>query len=132
MQCRVLAALALVACNTAPAATTDFWGPTIEPPRGLAKLAPGMTVAEAKRLVPSLREPRHVGVRDELVLDSGVSDVKLAVRVEAGMVSTILAIVRGPNARGLLTRAWGNPVITRDQLGQPEVTWASEATGWKA
>ncbi len=132
MQCRVLTVLALVACNTAPAATTDFWGPMIEPPRGLAKLAPGMSVAEAKRLVPRLREPKHVGVRDELVIDSGVSDVKLAVRVEAGMVSTILATVHGHGARDLLTRAWGDPVITRDQLGQPEVTWASEATGWKA
>ena len=33
--------------------------------------------------------------------------------------------------RDLLTRAWGLPEITRDPLGQPEVTWASEATGWK-
>lgn len=124
--------LALVACNTAPAATTDFWGPTIEPPRGLAKLAPGMTIAEAKRLVPRLHEPKRMGVRDELVLDSGVSDVKLAVRVEAGMVSAILAIVRGHGVREQLMRAWGTPRITRDQLGQPEITWASEATGWKA
>lgn len=131
MQYRSLAVLALTACNTAPAATTDFWGPTVEPPRGLAKIAPGMSVAEAVKLVPALHEPKRVGVRDELVLDSGVRDVKLAVRVEAGTVSSILAIVQGPGARDLLTRAWGQPEITRDSLGQPEVTWASEATGWK-
>jgi hypothetical protein len=137
MSPRALAALALAlagiaACNSAPAATTDFWGPTIEPPRGLGKLAPGMSVAEAKRLVPALHEPARVGVRDELILDSGVSDVKLVVRVEAGTVSSILAIVQGHGVRDRLTRAWGKPEITRDQLLQPEVTWASEATGWKA
>jgi hypothetical protein len=131
MSYRVLAVLAVAACNSAPAATTDFWGPTIEPPRGLSKIAPGMRVADAVKLVPGLHEPKKPGVRDELVLDSGVSDVKLAVRVEAGMVSSILAIVQSPGARDLLTRAWGQPEITRDSLGQPEVTWASEATGWK-
>jgi hypothetical protein len=131
MQYRAVAVLALTACNTAPAATTDFWGPTIEPPRGLAKLAPGMSVIEAVKLVPELHEPKRAGVRDELILDTGVRDVKLSVRVEAGTVSSILAIVQGSGARELLTRAWGAPVITRDSLGQPEVTWASEATGWK-
>lgn len=119
------------ACSKAPAATTDFWGPTIEPPRGLAQLAPGMSVAEAKRLVPALHEPKRQGVRDELIVDSGVSDVKLTVRVEAGTVSSIIAIVQGQSVRDVLTRAWGLPEITRDSLGQPEVTWASEATGWK-
>ncbi|HSD89057.1 MAG TPA: hypothetical protein VLB44_16125 [Kofleriaceae bacterium] len=131
MQLRVLGTLALVACNSAPAATSDFWGPTIEPPRGLAQLAPGMSVAEAKRLVPALHEPKHQGVRDELIVDSGVSDVKLTVRIEAGTVSGIVAIVQGQSVRDVLTRAWGLPEITRDPLGQPEVTWASESTGWK-
>jgi hypothetical protein len=131
MLSRSLAVLALAACNSAPAATTDFWGATIEPPRGLAKLAPGMSVAEARRLVPQLHEPKRAGVRDELIVDSGVSDVKLTVRVEAGTVSSILAIVQGHTARDTLTRAWGQPEIARDQLGQPEITWASEATGWK-
>ncbi|HLL22118.1 MAG TPA: hypothetical protein VK427_08300, partial [Kofleriaceae bacterium] len=119
-----------MACNTAPAATTEFFGPLIEPPRGLAKIKPGMNVAEAKALLPELRED-HGGVRDKLVLDSGVSDVKLEVRIEANTVASIVAIVQGKNARELLTRAWGKPDIARDSLGQPEVTWASEATGWK-
>jgi hypothetical protein len=122
--------LALAACNSAPAATTEFFGPLVEPPRGLGKIQPGMSVAEAKRLVPELRE-EHSGVRDKLVLDSGVSDVRLEVRFEAGTVTNIVAIVQGKTARDMLTRAWGEPNITRDSLGQPEVTWASEATGWK-
>jgi len=121
---------ALVACNSAPAATTEFFGPLVEPPRGLAKIQPGMSVVEAKRLLPELRED-HGGVRDKLVLDSGVSDVKLEVRVEAGTVAAIVAIVGGKSARELLTRAWGEPDISRDSLGQPEITWSSEATGWK-
>ncbi len=121
---------ALAACSSAPAATTEFFGPLVEPPRGLGKIQPGMSVAEAKRLLPELRED-HGGVRDKLVLDSGVSDVKLEVRVEAGTVASIVAIVQGKSARELLTRAWGDPDISRDSLGQPEVTWSSEATGWK-
>jgi hypothetical protein len=126
----VCALLAGPACSKAPAATNEFFGPTIEPPRGLAQLAPGMSVAEAKRKLPELREERS-GVREQLVLDSGVSDVRLEVRVDAGTVAGIFAIVQGQGARQLLTRAWGDPQITRDSLGQPEVTWASEATGWK-
>ena len=123
MQFRVLAVLAVAlaligdaACNSAPAATTDFWGPKIEPPRGLGKLAPGMSVADAMKLVPGLHEPKRPGVRDELILDSGVSDVKLTVRVEAGTVSSILAIAKGPGARDLLSRAWGPPEIGREMI----------------
>jgi len=125
-----LAVLALAACNSAPAATTEFFGPRIEPPRGLAKLRPGMTVAQARGLVPGLRED-HRGVREHLVVDSGVGDVKLEVRVDAGTVASILAVVQGQTARDLLTRAWGEPQISKDALGQPEITWASESTGWK-
>lgn len=126
----VLVAAALAGCQSAPAATTEFFGPTIEPPHGLAKLKPGMSVADAKKLLPALRDdPR--AIRDQLVLDSGVSDVKLEVRAESGTVASIVAIVAGSSARDLLTRAWGEPQITRDSLGQPEVTWSSESTGWK-
>lgn len=126
----LMTGLAVVACNSAPAATNEFFGPTIEPPRGLSQIKPGMSVADAKRQVPALRE-ENKGVRDQLVLDSGVSDVRLEVRIDSGVVASILAIVQGQNARDLLTRAWGEPQITRDSLGQPEVTWASETTGWK-
>jgi hypothetical protein len=131
MQFRSGLMLALVACNAAPAATTEYFGSRIEPPSGLAKVQPGMSVAEAKKLVPGLREdPR--AVRDQLVLDSGVSDVKLEVRVDSGTVASIVAVVSGNNARELLQRVWGDPQITRDSLGQPEITWSSESTGWKA
>ncbi len=125
-----LAVVALAACTPAPAATTDFFGPTIEPPRGLAKVQPGMSVSEALQRVPALREDRS-GVRDKLTLDSGVRDVRLEVRVEAGLVASVVAVIQGPNARSLMTSAWGEPQIARDSLGQPEVTWASEVTGWR-
>lgn len=127
----LIATLAIAACSSAPAATAEFFGPTIEPPRGLLWIRPGISAAEAKRLVPGLHEPEHKGIREELVLDSGVRDVTLTVRLDAGTVAGIVAIVRGHRARDLLTSAWGPPKITRDSLGQPEVTWASESTGWK-
>lgn len=126
-----LSLVMLAACTSAPAATSEFFGPTIEPPRGLAQLAPGMSVADAQRLVPALREPKRPGVHKELVIDSGVSDVKLTVRVDSGTVASIMAIVQGQSARDLLTRAWGQPQLARDALGQPEITWESETTGWK-
>ncbi len=122
-------AAAITACSSAPAATIEFFGPTIEPPRGLAQIQPGISVAEAMKRVPALREDLG-GVRDKLVLDSGVRDVRLEVRIEAGLVSSLVAIV-GPNARMLMTRAWGEPQVTRDSLGQPELSWASEVTGWR-
>ncbi len=121
----------LAACGSAPEAGTDFFGSKIEPPRGLEKIKYGMSVGEAKRLVPELHEPARAGVREELVLDSGVADVELKVRVEGEHVASIVAIVQGHTARELLTKAWGEPQITRDVLGQPEITWANEATGWK-
>jgi hypothetical protein len=125
-----LYAIAAVACGSPRPLSPDFFGPTIEPPRGLAKLQPGISVAEAKRRLPALKED-HRGIRDQLTLDSGVSDVALEVRVDSGTVASILAIVQGHGARELLTRSWGQPQITRDSLGQPEITWASETTGWK-
>lgn len=125
----VLTAIAC-ACNRAPAATTEFFGPTIEPPRGLEKIQPGMTVAEAKRLVPALRE-EHGGVRERLVVDSGVNDVKLEVRIDAGRVASIFAIVQNQSVREILSDAWGEPQLSRDVLNQPEIAWSSEATGWK-
>ncbi len=122
----------VAACSgSAPAATQEFFGPAIEPPRGLAKLHPGMKVEQAKRLVPGLHEPARKTLREELVLDSGAGDVTLEVRSDGGTVASIVAIVQGHKARELLTRAWGEPTIARDSLGQPEVTWSSEATGWK-
>jgi hypothetical protein len=131
----VRAALALFAataasCGSSRPLNPDFFGPTIEPPCGLARIQPGISVAEAKRRVPGLKED-HRGVRDQLVLDSGVSDVALEVRVDSGTVASIFAIVQGHGARDILTRTWGQPQITRDSLGQSEITWASENTGWK-
>jgi hypothetical protein len=120
----------LAACGPSRPLKPDFFGPTIEPPNGLAQLQPGMSVDEAKRRLPALKED-HRGVREHLVLDSGVADVRLEVRVESGTVASILAIVQGQGARELLTATWGQPQITRDSLGQPETTWASENTGWK-
>lgn len=90
-----------------------------------------MSVAEAKKLIPQLKED-HTGVREHLLLDSGFSDVKFEVRVDNGIVSGIVAIVQGQTARDILTKQWGQPTITKDSLGQPEITWASESTGWKA
>lgn len=128
---RALVLLACAAaCETARPLAPDFFGPAIEPPRGLAKIQPGISVAEARRRLPQLVED-HRGVRDQLVLDSGVKGVGLEVRIEAGTVSSIFATLQGHGARELLTQSWGQPQITRDSLGQPETTWASESTGWK-
>lgn len=125
-----LLVLALAACGSGHTAPQGYFGPTIEPPRGLNKIQPGMTVLQAKRLVPELKE-EHQGVREHLALDSGVSDVKLEVRVDNGIVSSIVAVIQGPYGRDLLASSWGPPQLTQDSLGQPETTWANESSGWK-
>jgi hypothetical protein len=120
-------------CSSAGGTTTDLSGvigQTVEPPKGLNKIQPGMSVLEARKLVPGLQTERSI--RDELTIDSGASDVRLAVRVDSGTVSAITMTITGHGTRELIQRAWGEPQITRDSLGQPEVAWSSEATGWKA
>jgi hypothetical protein len=119
------------ACGASTPAGSEFWGPQPEPPLGLVKIHPGMTVAEAKKLVPELKEPARKGIRDELVLDSGYNDVTLEVRLDNGAVASLVAIVQGHTAREMLENAWGKPQITKDPLGQPEIVWASESSGWK-
>src|SRR3569833_2548156 len=111
---RSVALVALAACSSAPAATTDFFGTTIEPPRGLMWVQPGMSADEAIRLVPGLHMPDRKGVRDELVLDTNVSDVALTVRLDGGTVSCIVAGGRGRGARGRRARAGGPPRGARD------------------
>jgi hypothetical protein len=119
------------ACGSPPLVTSECFGPVIAPPRGLAKIHPGMTVAEAKKLVPELHEPSRKGIRDELVVDSGCNAVTFEVRIDGGAVASIVAIVTSQSVRDVLEQLWGKPEITKDSLGQPEVTWASESSGWK-
>lgn len=126
----LIGTIACGGCEPTRPLNPDFFGQTIEPPCGLAKIQPGISVSEAKRRLPALKEDRRA-VRDQLVLDSGVSDVSLEVRVDSGTVASIFAIVQGHGARDILVSIWGQPQITRDSLGQPETTWASENTGWK-
>lgn len=119
------------ACGSSPPATAEFWGTKVEPPRGLAKIQVGMSVADAKRLIPELRED-HSSIRDELVLDSGVADVRLELRLDGTAVAHVIVIVTGHYALEQLTKAWGEPRIGRDALAQHEQWWADETTGWKA
>ncbi|HEY0986097.1 MAG TPA: hypothetical protein VGD80_03560, partial [Kofleriaceae bacterium] len=86
----VLIAALAAACGSSRPLNPDFFGPTIEPPCGLARIQPGMSVAEARRRLPGLKEDRR-GVRDQLVLDSGVSDVTLEVRSDSGTGASIFA-----------------------------------------
>ncbi len=125
-----MCAAVTAACGGSPPLNADVFGSAIEPPCGLAKIQPGMSVAEARRRVPGLKQDTR-GLHEQLVLDSGVKDVALEVRIDSGSVAGIIAVVQGHGARELLTRSWGDPQISRDALGQPETTWASETTGWK-
>jgi hypothetical protein len=118
-------------CNRDPSPPNDYFGATIEPPRDLAKLRPGMTVQEAKQLVPGLH-PNPTSVHDELVMDSGADDITLETQTDGGAIAKLVVIIKGHDALTLLTQSWGEPESTRDALGQHETTWTSEKTGWKA
>lgn len=88
----VAALAAATGCGSPRQVNPDFFGPTIEPPGGLASIQPGISVPEARRRLPGLREDKK-GVRDQLVLDSGVAGVALGVRVDSGTVASIFAVV---------------------------------------
>jgi hypothetical protein len=120
----------LAACGSSPAANASFWGPTPEPPRGLDKIRPGMSVAEARRLVPGL-QPDTKSIRDELELDSHTKDVKLLVRVDNGTVSSMVAIAQGHNAREQLEQAWGKGEEAQ-YLDKQVLVWPDAETGWRA
>jgi hypothetical protein len=127
----VVALGACTNCSRDQPPPNDYFGTAIEPPRDLAKLRPGMTVQEAKQLVPALH-PNPTSVHDELVIDSGADDIALETQIDGGAIAKLVVIIKGHDAIDLLTRSWGEPESTRDALGQHETTWTSEKTGWKA
>ena len=94
--------------------------------------SPGMSVGrgEAARARPPRARSQGRARRARPRL--GVSDVALdGARSTAAPCRASSRSSRATARATCSTRAWGPPQIAHDSLGQPEVTWASESTGWK-
>lgn len=128
MKALVVCALALAAGCTKSVATADkdYFGKIVAPPRGLARVQPGMTKPEALAAGVKELRPGVYGV------PSGVRDVDLLVTFDdrpAPRVQSVVAWVRGPAAAHLrewLRDAWGTPAVDDDH-GQ---LWQGDA--WRA
>jgi hypothetical protein len=109
-----------------------YFGKTVEPPKGLAKLRPGMTMEEAKAAAPGLKEGKGRDEGDWLV-DSGSDDVKLVVEFDDDKVERLVLKARTNKLEPVITKAWGAPTKETDKYsGEERAIWKNEAGAWKA
>lgn len=126
------AASTLAACKGGGGIDASYFGNAVEPPKGLAKLRPGMTLDEAKATAPGLKEGKD---RDEgdWLLDSGNADLKLVVELDDGRVDRLVVKANTTKLEPVLTKAWGAGTKEVDKYSQDEQTvWLNAAGQWKA
>lgn len=127
-----LAIATLAACGGDSGVSAGYFGKTVEPPRGLGKLRPGMTREEVKKLTPDLKEGKGIHEGDWF-LDSGSSDVQLEVEFDDDRVQELLVKAKTTKLEPMLTEAWGAPTKEVDKYSKEETaTWLNQAGGWRA
>ena len=106
-----------------------YFGKTVEPPRALAKLRPGMTVDEAKAAAPDLKDGSG-RERGNLVAESGREELTLVAEVDDGRIDRLIVKARITTLEQILTKAWGAPtkVKVRDE---ERAVWLNPAGSWK-
>ena len=107
---------------TKPPLTAAWFGKTVAPPGELAKLKPGMPLAEAKKVSP---------IADHAGLDYGeVEDVEVGVQDE--VQGGIDVIIDMPVAKkSLIEEAWGKGQDA-DRAGKPITVWFNPDAGIRA
>jgi len=109
-----------------------YFGKTVEPPKGLAKIRPGMTLDEAKAAAPSLKEGKGRDEGDWLV-DSGNDDIRLQIGFDGDRVDRIVVKAKTKDLEPMLTKAWGAPTKEKQKYSEEEHSvWKNEAGEWKA
>jgi len=114
-----------------PVADKDYFGKTVAPPRGLAKVRPGMTKQEAAAAGVTEIDPGDYGV------PSGVGDIRLVALFDqialdgrpVPRVEQILVYVHKPatsHFKEWLRDSWGAPVVDTEPLQ----VWQGDA--WRA
>lgn len=126
-------ALTLAACGSGDAGVSaGYFGKTVEPPRGLAKLRPGMTIEEVRAATPDLKEGTGIHEGDWFV-PSGSSDVQLEVEFDDDRVQELLVKAKTTKLEPMLTEAWGAPTKEVDPYSKEETAvWLDQAGGWRA
>lgn len=122
-----LACVAALGCHHARSehVAAAYFGTKVVPPGVLAKIRPGMTLAEVTAVAPGLRE---VPLRGYLVADA--DGAKQYVVMADGIVVETYVALEGDDVTPLITAAWGapNPVPKRSGTG----VWRGVDTGWRA
>lgn len=129
----VLVLAALAACKGSEGGlSATYFGKTVEPPRDLAKLRPGMTLDEARKVVPKLEEGsgRH---RGDWMVDSGNAELTLVAELDDGRIDRLVVKARTTALEPILTKAWGAPTRQVDRYSKEEQpVWLNPAGGWRA
>jgi len=127
-----IALATLAACGGDSGVSAGYFGKTVEPPRGLGKLRPGMTREEVKAVTPDLKEGKGIHEGDWF-LDSGADDVQLEVEFDDDRVQDLIVKARTTKLEPMLTEAWGAPKKEIDRYSKEETAvWLNEAGGWRA
>ena len=125
-------ALTLAACGGDSGVSAGYFGKTVEPPRDLGKLRPGMKRDEVKKLVPGMKEGSGIHEGDWFV-ESGLSDVQLEVEFDDDVVQELLVKAKTTKLEPMLTEAWGAPTKEVDRYSKEEqAVWLNQAGGWRA
>jgi len=119
--------LLLCACHK-KRATKELFGVKVTPPGVLAKIRPGMSLAELTALVPDMKSDPGKGY----ALEHPASNVTLyAVVIDDVVADTYIDLV-DDHGMELLTAAWGPPDAEPPRDSPKQVAWRSTATGWRA
>ncbi len=114
-------------CGGEKTADGKYFGKVIAPPGNLAKLKKGMTIAEAQKLVPSIKLDK---ARGDYMVDSGYSNLKIEVSLNKDLVDRIVYKFKGKDAEKFIIGAWGPGKGTKFNTGAQ--LWQDAQTGFKA
>lgn len=124
--------LLLVACGGDDGVSAAYFGKTVEPPRDLAKLRPGMTLDEVRAAVPDLTQGKGIH-EDDYFVASGAPDVQLEVELDDDRVESLVVKAKTTKLEPMLTEAWGPPAKEVDKYSKEETSvWVNAEKGWRA
>ena len=133
MKAKVVTATAVIAmsltlgCGGDKTADGSYFGNVIAPKGDLAKLRTGMTVAEAQKLVPSIKLDKESG---DYMVDSGYSNLRIEVSLDKDLVDRIVYKFKGKDAEKFIVKAWGPG--KPNKYNKDAQQWQDAKTGYKA
>lgn len=107
--------------------TAAYFGAACAPPKALAPLDVGMSLADAKRAFPELTDPQPMG--DGLAvanLDAGADGTYASVWFDTKNTITLFEVDTpvAKDTEAMLAKVWGTPKTSTDEHG-PVLTWTA-------